>query len=160
MLYFLTPSCSIIRNPRVASMATAQAIVQTFYPKESLSTPLDFYDAVPTSDEPEGKVYVLIRDPIERFISAVTVLELDLETAISGLGNGLELNEHFAPQSNFIFDRAFQYPAQVADFCAAIGVDALPLVNESQNKPVLTDEQLAILQAFYADDMRLYNGIS
>lgn len=158
-MYYILPKCSVIRNSRVASMATAQAIMQKFYPCEGLNDARDFYNAVPVSDKSFGKVFVLIRDPIERFLSAVSCLEIDLDVAIKGLGNGLELNEHFAPQNKFIFDRAYKFPEQISEFCAAIGLAELPLVNESNRKPVLTEEQLGFLQDFYVEDMRLYGSI-
>lgn len=143
-------------------MSIAQAVMQTYYPLfcKEIFTAVDYLNICPVTDTPANPIYMLVRDPIDRFLSAVAVLNMDVDIAIAGLGNGLELNEHFIPQASYQVTKSFQYPAQIADFCTAIGVASLPTVNETLSpKSSLTIDQANALQAFYAADIALYNNL-
>lgn len=158
MQYFILPNnIYIARNLRVASMAIAQAVMQTYYPQfcKKLSTPLDYWEICPTMETPSGQVLLLLRDPVDRFLSAASMLELDTDSALAN-ASGPDPNEHFIPQTEFIAmaTQIFNYPAEMEDFCTAAGLPyPLPLVNESViPKAILDNKQLDKVQQIYAND--------
>lgn len=162
-MYFVLPNCSIVHNPRVAGMSIAQSVMKTFYPLfcSDEFSPADYLRICPKTDVPSAISLLLVRNPIDRFISSVVGAEIDVDIAVNGLGNGLELDLHFAPQSNFIATNSFSFDSGMVAFCTAAGLSyPLPIINKTrQEKPTLNDSQLAIVQEFYASDINLYNSL-
>lgn len=161
MQYFVLPNCWVARNLRVASMAIAQASLQTFYPAfaNNCVLPVDYWRTMPLTTTPGSPTYILIRDPIARFLSALNVYEMDVGTGISRLPDLYQTDEHFMPQSGYNYTTAFQYETQLPQFCAATGLPSLPLVNQSDVTQTLTPEQTAYVQQVYAGDIALHASL-
>lgn len=160
--YVLPNNVYIARNPRVASMAIAQAIMQTYYllfTKNCLS-PVDFWNICPTTETPTGTILLLVRDPIDKFLSAVAGAEINADDAIDNLDKGLGSNIHFDEQSKFasVATNIYKYPEELPAFCKAAGLPfPLPFVNETTvDKAVLTPAQLIKLQQHYSTDEVLF----
>lgn len=161
--YILPNDVYIARNPRVASMAIAQAVMQTYYPlfTKNCLVPVDFYNICPITDTPKGTILLLVRDPVDRFLSALAGSEKDVNSAINDLTTAkLGANDHFAEQSQYaqVATNIFKYPDSLPDFLKAAGLSSpLPIVNETTVvKATLTPAQLIKVQQFYSNDNTLF----
>lgn len=163
MQYFITPNNCIALNSKVATNSIAKAIVQTYYPDKVemciIESDYQWRSFIEQTDTPDKPVLMLLRDPIERFVSAVAMLNLDPAEVIKDIGS-YEPN-YFQPQSLFLDDhpdaKVFLFPSQIDEFCKAAGFPELPAINEAKNpKPELTKEQIEFLKEYYATDIKLF----
>jgi hypothetical protein len=165
--YLILPNNIFIeRNSRVASQAISMAVMQTFYPLfcKDLSSPAEYWHAAPVTDLPpeDGTILMLVRDPVDRFLSAVSVGEITVAEALDGLdkSNSITKDPHFEPQASDIATQIYKYPSELPEFCAAAGLPyPLSVVNESAEKEALTKEQKAAVEKYYAADVALFKGI-
>ena len=159
--YFVLPTCTVPDMPRSKSMSISVAS-GPFYPEQTAKcvNAVDFWRAIPRTQTPASPTYMLVRDPIERFLSALNVYYLDLESAMAKLPV-LACNDlHFVPQTTWQYTQAFSY-AQEDAFCAATGLPALTVENASNvTPPTLTASQTAILQQVYASDIALLASLT
>jgi len=125
---------------------------------------------------PELPVLLLVRNPVDRFLSGVSYLSQDVDKLLTGLENDdkeyvleslpmpIRKNTHFIKQSWLITGdtRLYRFPDQLQQFCRDADLEwPLPKVNEGRNvKPVLSSEQIDRIKAYYAEDVKLYNSIS
>ena len=123
---------------------------------------------------PEGNCYAVIRDPVDRFLSAYTSnkhgvpQDLNLSDLIDWVvsQDPQALDLHFRPQTLIIKDaekvNCFDFSKDLSLLSAALGLSSLPTINPSKPdaKPALTDDQIGKLKSFYAKDVELYNSIS
>jgi hypothetical protein len=134
---------------------------------------------IPYRTRPDGEVVCLVRDPVERFRSAmaqvgITDVDATLDELANETGNHPEyrpvrgrrlLSEdvHFQPQSRFSGEpiRHFRFPDQLEAAAAALDLATpLPVINESTGvKPNLTPEQEQRVREWYADDVALWTSI-
>ena len=188
MTYFTTPNYCIPLNAKVASSALCRRLVAKYYPEleSQLATAaypegfnadkLQLHALVPKVARPDRPVAMLVREPVNRFLSGVTYLDIDLDAAIDSLqtgarvasrarpGKGIKVsrNVHFAKQTAMMSGEThlFRFPDHLAAFAQLIGVGQLPKLNVTpRSKPVLTEAQSQAIAAFYADDVALYNSI-
>lgn len=104
MYYFDTPNYSIALNAKVASSSMARAIISQFQPHEDwLIRTAAFPSGVTENDRqwhrmchgepnPNKPVVLLIRDPLERFLSAcqqIRIRQTDIDSAINSLVNNI-----------------------------------------------------------------------
>lgn len=132
--------------------------MQTFYPMfcSQLHSNAEFYWAAPISETPQGTIHMLVRDPVDRFLSACSLQGLDIATALAGLPSQ---DMHFAPQSASSAGAAlYKYPDQIEAFCAATGL-TLTVNNATQNALTATDDQKSAIKNFYAADVALFEGL-
>jgi len=115
-----------------------------------------------------------VRDPVERFRSAVVQLWKGgplADASVDGLIDAAEAgsnNPHLRPQSWFLgqySDAAsialYRFPTDFDQLALDAGLTLpLPVVNESETKPTLTSGQQARVEAIYADDIALFGGIT
>jgi hypothetical protein len=181
MLFWKLPNDKYLAFiPRTGSTAWGQAILDAFYPAEKIkqenATTPDGELAgpqyvIPKSRDPQsGQLLGVIRNPIERFRGgfsrAAKGRTVDDLLADLKVGNN-PVNIHirpvtvqFAKQINNI--KWYVYETQLADLAKDIGLSSVPdSRNESDeaDKPILNDSQLSELNAYYADDIALYNRI-
>ena len=112
MYYFNTPNYSIALNAKVASSSMARAIISQFQPREDwLIRTAAFPDGVTADDRqwhwlakgsltPANPVVLLVRDPVDRFISAMQQVGLrrkDVAQAIESLVNDTAIVREPAP---------------------------------------------------------------
>jgi hypothetical protein len=118
----------------------------------------------PKTFEPINPI-IPVRDPVERFRSACAQEGKTAEEALNLLDEG-EASTHFRKQSDFLIGDCtlYKFPEHIVALATAIGLDGIPEVNTSETnngpKPDLTPEQLARVEALYADDIALYESIT
>lgn len=169
MRYFVAPTHCLAANHRAGTTALAKVVVTTFYPEllagvndalpaaERFNDPHVYKALCPTTEEPERQVLVLVREPVERFLSMLSLLGMGVGEALAD--EELMAGDHFAPQAAFECDKAFRFPDQIAEFCAEAGLPGLELVNEGGPKPEITDAERGLVEARYADDVKLYRSL-
>ena len=127
-----------------------------------------------TEKKPNPPILLLVREPVDRFKSAVAHLQIDPEVTISALENNDKMifqkllrnarnDTHLLPQHiyNGPQTKCYRFPDQLENLCRDAELDwPLPKVNEGkQVKPILTDEQIKRVEAYYAEDVELYRSI-
>lgn len=161
MKYYITPTHCIAQNHKVASSSIAAAIAEKFYPDIFASVfmmPVLYRFLIPTTETPDKPVAILIREPIERFKTAVATVGCTVDEAFERMDD-----EHFIRQSNYVNKdtTVYLFPHDIAKFCADVGLDKIPYINVAQNEmPELTDEQLAKAQEYYKLDIELFKAHS
>ncbi len=161
--YFILPDGNCIaRVPKAASHSIAAAVVRRYYPEliaevnralpeeERLKDDNLWLSIVPQAEQPRGKIFALIRDPFDRFVSACGMLGL---TVRQGLASQ---DMHFTPQT-FFAEGAEAYSFWERDlFCEATGLNyPLPELARGKKKYVVTLDELAELKERYVDDYAL-----
>jgi hypothetical protein len=184
-MYFLTPNYSVAFNAKVASSTLARAIIAAFHPEqESLIQSAAYPDGkgpdtnqvqwlCPKEREPSKPVVLVVREPVDRFRTAMAQVRLvDVDAALNALEQGSEVQ--FARRSRSLRDDAhFRHQHEllrggtafrlqdIEDAATLIGLSLpLPSINEAaREKPTLTAEQEARVLAYYAADAALYAGL-
>ena len=178
-------------NPKVATSSFARAIIARWHPDvERIITTASYPEGhsadtgqwqlmVPYRTRPMGEVVCLVRDPVERFRSAMVQARLsNVDATLDELENEagshpeyapargrvlLSEDVHFSPQSRFTGTpiRHFRFPDQIDEAAAALGLAVpLPQINAgAQAKPVLTEEQAQRVRDFYSDDVALWLSV-
>jgi len=156
-----------------ASSSISSTILTELYsiPTNSLSNPNR--TLLQMTGTPSGDCYAVIRDPIDRFLSAYTSNKhgVPQDSNLSDLIDWIivqdpqALDLHFRPQTLVIKDvekvNYFAFNRDLPALATALGLSSLPTINLSSpdSKPALTNEQISKLQAFYANDVDLYNSL-
>ncbi len=147
MQYFILPNCCVAKIHKAGSTSLAEAIGDTFYPNKPKE------DMVPWLEKPDRPVKILMRDPIERFISAITMFNSTVEYALENL---LE-NIHFIPQSKYLTVGAeiYNFPEDIENFCKHTGLPSIPHLRLSTKiKAKITSAQRKKILNYYASDVR------
>jgi len=128
-----------------------------------------------TKPNPNPPILLLVREPVDRFVSAVAHLQIDPEVTISALeSNGKMVfqklprnarnDTHLLPQHiyNGPDTKLYKFPDDLEKLCRDANLDwPLPRVNEGKyTKPVLTEEQIKRVEAYYAEDMKIWNSMN
>jgi hypothetical protein len=163
-LYFTAGDKFLAFNPKAASSSLARAIATAYcnLSVEQLAQPKlqSYLDIV---NEPDGEVILVVRDPVERFRSACAETGKEVDDALTEITNG-EHDLHLWPTSRLLVDgcKLYRFESDLDDAATALGL-TLPLPDidgGNGEKPDLTPEQLARVQAIYADDIALYESIT
>jgi len=125
---------------------------------------------------PELPVLLLVRNPVDRFLSGASYLGQDIDRLLTGLENddmeyvleslpiNIRKNTHFIKQSWLITGdtKLYRFPDQLQQFCHDADLEwPLPKVNEGRNvKPVLTPEQISRIKAYYVEDVELWQSLN
>jgi len=185
-MYYLTPTVAIVAAFKCGSSSVARAVIKQFYPDTEAKLQNAHYPAgqgpndkqwqgfVPHAEQTDLPKLMLIRDPVERFKSAMAQFALtDVDAAIDSIQNdnviqlqrgrrSLKGNPHFTTQASLASGEValYRFPDHLEQFATAAGLDyPLPVINEATNpKPELTAEQIATLREIYADDVALYDA--
>jgi hypothetical protein len=191
MGYFITPNYSIAFIPKSGCSTLSRAVIKAFQPNDNT--------LIESASYPEGKgpdnsmwqgfaqkerypskpILAMIRDPIERFRSAVAQFKTsDVQSVIDSLVGDVDFqsggrrlrkikaakNQHFKPQILWVDvnTKLYKFPEHLNEAAAEIGfILPLPQINAaSYPKPTLTAEQTAILEQYYAEDIALFNSIT
>jgi hypothetical protein len=185
-MYFITPNYSVVENYKCGSSTLARAIIKEFYPTEENSIQkaayppdkspnnVQWHFLCPKEKEPSKQVLIVVRNPVQRFLSALGQFNLtDVDEVLYALENKTLIafprknvkvaeNNHFTFQSDKILSSALCYKMSDLNLAAEeIGLTLpLPVINEAGGiKPQLTQEQTARIEQYYAKDMALYNSI-
>lgn len=180
-MYYITPNYSIAVNADAASNTLARSIIAAFYPEQETKIQRAAYPSgkgpdsflarglCPTEQKPTKPVVLIVRDPAERFRSALARLGLvDVDAAIDELGRydderrPLRESDHFHHQHLLAKPSARVFRLENLDAAATlIGLSLpLPVINEAvRPKPTLTPEQANRVLAHYAIDQAMYDAI-
>lgn len=125
---------------------------------------------------PFKPVILLVRDPVERFVSAMTHVGLsDVDECLDSLTNGKRVmlfgkmrrvceDYHFCKQSSLIFGEThlFKSPCDLRSAADLLGItlDIVHLNKAKRLKPVLNDDQIDRIKEYYKDDVLFYGSIS
>jgi hypothetical protein len=184
--YFITPNYSVALNPKTASSSIARRIIQVYYPQieNSIITAaypegknpdnLRWHGICPSEKIPSKPVVLLVRNPLDRFLSGVAYLNIDINNAIDSLVNNTPVqfrkkslpiltNVHFEFQhlKTWGESHVFKLEEHLNDFVAFLGLGSLPVSNQTeQTKPTITEEQKNIIETVYSEDIAFYNSIT
>jgi hypothetical protein len=128
---------------------------------------------------PSKPILAMIRNPLERFRSAMAQFHtVDVNAVIDSLINGSKfvsgtvkareinasINLHFKPQILWVDanTKLYKFPDHINEAAVEIGFTLpLPQINTATfTKPTLDEQQTAILESYYAEDIVLFNSIT
>jgi len=177
--YLVTPNYLIADIGKVGSSSLYREVINAYYPDAPEpklgreNKPNDgnrgFVERTEIIDRP---VIVLVRDPVERFRSAMAqsgIKHIDpfLRHLLEG-GNLLH-DFHFKPTSSYIKAkgdyRLFRFPEDLDQATELSGLTTpLPIVNDGESnnqlKEDFTEEQLQIIREVYAEDIALRESLT
>lgn len=169
MQFIETENHSIAVIPKALSMSICCAYMNTFkydviaHRLKNSVAPIEDVEykiMAEKTETPTKETVALIREPIDRFLSACAMNNTDVAETIEALktGEGWQATHPIFEKQSYNYDKVFKFPAQTDDFCKYVGLPyPLPKLNESKNpKAKLTKEQIKFLENYYADDIKLY----
>jgi len=187
MIYYKTPNHSLALIPKSGCSTMARCVIKNFYPdKEHLIQNAAYPEGkgpdntkwqsfTPKEKIPSKPTLALVRNPVDRFISAMSQVNLtDVAIALDSLLNGtviempkgklnLSKNPHFKRQILWMLPdtKLYRFPDHLNEAAVELGMQLpLPVINSaSRPKPTLTYEQQQIIENYYAQDITLFNSI-
>jgi hypothetical protein len=191
MSYFITPNYSVAFIPKSGCSTISRAVIKAFQTEEELLITTASYPVGKNADNsmwqgfvkreryPSKSILAMIRNPIERFRSAIAQFHaVDVNAVIDSLINGSKFvsgtarareinastNAHFKPQILWVDanTKLYKFPDHINEAAVEIGFTLpLPQINvASFTKPTLDEQQTAILESYYAEDIVLFNSIT
>jgi hypothetical protein len=191
MSYFITPNYSVAFIPKSGCSTISRAVIKAFQTDEELLITTASYPVGKNADNsmwqgfvkrekyPSKSILAMIRNPIERFRSAIAQFHaVDVNAVIDSLINGSKFvsgtarareinastNAHFKPQILWVDanTKLYKFPDHINEAAVEIGFTLpLPQINvASFTKPTLDEQQTAILESYYAEDIVLFNSIT
>ena len=184
-MYFITPNYSVAFNAKVGSSTLARAIIAAFHPEQEHLIQTATYPEgkgpdtnqvqwlCPKETEPSKPVVLIVRQPVDRFRSAMAQTnQTDVEAALVALEEDGEIqfprrkrklrkDIHFQHQHELLNGGTAFRLEDLDSAATLIGLPLpLPTMNEaSRPKPDLTPEQEARVLAYYGSDAALYFGL-
>ena len=190
MRYFITPNYCVPLNAKCASSSLCRRIIAAYYPEIERklqqahyppgldANKIQLHRFLPDTPSPDRPVAMLVREPLDRFLSGIAYLNINLEAAIDSLVNCTETqiskgnrqrsicvgtNVHFAHQSKMPYGdtHLFRFPVHLPDFALLLGIGPVPQLNITPRpKPAVSADQVAVILAHYTDDVALYASIT
>jgi hypothetical protein len=191
MRYFITPNYSLAFIPKSGCSTLSRAVIKAFQFSDNETIENGAYPSGKTADNsmlqsfankekyPSKPILAMVRNPIERFRSAVAQFQTtDVDAVINSLVNGstfiadgirgreinASTNPHFKPQIMWVNSttKLYKFPEHLNEASIEIGfILPLPQINAAHfQKPTLTEQQNAILESYYAEDIVLFNSIT
>lgn len=171
-MYFRTPNYSVAFNPKAASSTLARSIIRDFYPNiekkiQNAAKGLTIQFVCPKEQIPTKPVVLILRNPIERFKSAMLQLNLtNVEEVLNILENNtwppsLKNDIHFKYQYILVKKNTKIFKLDDLKMAAQYIGLSIPLltINEGKGeKPNLTSKQIDRIINYYAIDDKLYNS--
>jgi hypothetical protein len=190
--YIISPNYSIAMNAKVGSTTLSNVVVRQFYPELVSEVMYNVDTTKPNWEEtpmwqvfcpkeyyPTKPVVLMVRDPIERFKSALNQTGIsNIDDAVTYIRenrqwqfphlsdtHALRDNPHFRKQMSFIKSGIttylFKFPDHFAQAAAFIGITIdLPNLNHSNHNLTLDNRQTNLLSNYYSEDITLFNSIS
>ena len=190
MNYFICGKKLLAFNPKCATSTFSWAILRQFYPDivHDLTEKTQWANGgtvetqmlhrwVPKRFSSYGfKVAQIVREPVERFRSAVAFMNLiercgSIEDILDDLINEhgqldnlrgtVAGNFHFRPQTRFRGDITYFRMDQLQECADFLGIEVpLKTINITKNeKPILTKKQEDLIRDYYSNDVALWETI-
>jgi hypothetical protein len=168
MQFIKTPTHSIRYINKGFSTSLCKDVAETFYPENlverAIESHFDYKGMVIITETPDNPTVALMREPIDRLLSALAMNNTDVDETIQSLksGEGWQATHPiFAPQNLESIDKVFRFPEEEEQFCTETGLPyPLAELNQSKNpKPSLTKEQQKFFEEYYATDIKLYQSL-
>ncbi|NDD83230.1 hypothetical protein EBZ38_02985 [bacterium] len=150
---------AVLLIPRSGSNSLAAAAMQMFWPDIKISDetrhPATFFYLEEWWDGTNQNISIVVRNPIERFRSMCAhrpekTLQEHLNRPVYGP----------LPIGNFI--KYFRFEDELEECAKWLGLSTpIPHINASResNKPILTEDQEALVRQIYADDIALWESL-
>lgn len=177
-MYYITPNYCVAHNPKVGCSSMAMAIIETFYPdlfdQYKNLTNIKWQFVCKYVQIPDKPVVLLVRNPLDRFVSAVAETDIDIDVAIDCLANDkyyhfphfskpkkLRQDGHFKKQSSLIYGKTllFKFPDQIQNVVGLLKLKNFPHLNRAKNKNLLADPHVEFIQYYYKEDFELFGGL-
>jgi hypothetical protein len=177
MKFFVTPKYDVAFVERNGSAALARGIIKTFYPELETKIQNGKYPAgkgpdntlwqgiISVTSEPIHPVLMVVRNPLDRFVSACVFSKISPDDALTSLESGNKTPGTFRKQSDYLTVakdiELYRFPDGLNVIAAKLGFSELLVVNvtDASAKPKLTPEQEKRVLAYYADDAALYASV-
>lgn len=192
LTYFITPNYSVAFIPKVGCSTLARCVIKSFqsheehliingaYPEGKGPDTTMWQGFAKKERNPSRPTLALIREPVSRFLSAMSQLGLtDVDAALDSLNNGtpiekqtlrntrtivLNKNSHFIPQIQWVHPdtKLYKFPEHLNEAATEIGFSLpLPVINAAvRPKPTLTQTQTEAVEQYYSEDIALFNSIT
>lgn len=183
--YYDTPNYCVALNPKTGCTSFAKAIIKSFYPDiyNEIKDSFDEYGhgqgyivRCPILQKPDKPVVCLIRNPVDRFCSAVNQTKINLEEALDALKNNttchfptfskpqnIRTNIHFIEQNKWLSGdcHLFKFQDHMNEMAEFIGINhSMPHLNQSNKKIMLNDDQIDFINSYYKDDVFIFSQIN
>lgn len=156
LMFWDLPNLQIASNRRVASTSVVVAIQKVFPP----ITPPPFNELPHWVSVATKIVHLLVRDPLERFLSAVSAnSHVTADERIQQLPSE---HPHFLCQSSYAQGKVilYRFPEQLDEFAKTCGLPQLSWENRTDGeKPTLTATQAFKVRELYREDYQLIDSI-
>jgi len=191
-LYFITPNYSLALIPKSGCSTFARSVVKYFQPQDDHMVLNAAYPEGKNANNtqiqwlanresaPSKQILAFIRDPYERFLSAMVQTNLtNIDDLLYSLENNLVVerinrsnqgrrpitnNAHFKHQYTWLNSTAklYKFPDHINEGALEVGFSLpLPVVNPAvAEKPQPTQAQKDRILAYYAKDKELFDKIS
>lgn len=190
--YFITPNYSLALIPKNGCSTFARAVLKEYqpddenmvlnaaYPEGKNADNTQIQWLANREDVPSKQVLAFIRDPYERFLSAMVQLRFtDVEAVLYALENGTHIerqvgpnrtkqsiikdNVHFKHQYTWLNSTAklYQFPNHINEGSTEMGFSLpLPFINPARaEKPEPTQIQKDRILQYYSKDKELFDKI-
>lgn len=184
-MYIELPDLCFAYNAKVGCTSFSRAIISRYFPEheEEVAKFFSYNRSGPISYMLAKKkkyatkpVVLLVRDPIDRFLSAINQVNIfDVDSAIDALERKslyklttmskpvyLYQDIHFVKQSSLLshVNHLFRFPDHIEHARDLLQIGQLELLNKSLKvKQVLNDDQIARINDLYKVDLELFNYI-
>lgn len=167
MRFFETSKYCVANISRCYSTSIAKHILESFYPeiilhrinnsKEPISA-IEYKCLLPHVEIPSKKTIALLRHPIERFISAVSLNNTDIDETIFALQTkkGWQAEHPLFESYMYAYDTTLTKPKSLCEILKT-SIDDFPKLNSFiGQRAILTKKQTTALEELYKDDISLY----
>lgn len=156
-------------------LATLPESFQKMLNNDKLDSMAFWQSVCPRTQKPTKKVLLAVREPVVRFASTVAYLGMDVDDTLYRLENKLNgvifklnipiyRNTHYLKQSSYITKdtKLYKFPDQFEQLCLDAGLKwPIEKANEGKNpKPILTEEQIKRVKAYYHEDVELFESLN
>lgn len=177
--YFVAGDRLLGFNAKAGSSSLVREIIRRYYPEHesglTFGDNVRHHGCVAKLSEPDRPVVVVLRDPVERFLSAmvqtgladvaavIDELKTDAGRVESREGGGLLSEDvHFLPQSRFTGELKYFPIDRIGEAAAELGVRRPLRLNASDpaRRPAITQDQAAAVRDYYAADVDLWRQVT
>lgn len=162
--FYIFRDICIARNAKAATSAICARILELA--PETCAGEGGLHERPPQTENPDKPVYLLVREPVSRFVSACIQIDTPYERALNYLEQDRSRargEHHLMFQHLHVMGpevHGYRFPEHLPQFCRDTGLGTLARRNRTGHRPDLSPGLEARVRAYYADDIALYNRIA